>query len=35
VKCQVIGFPAVSTSFSVIMHMIELDGLVELIDRME
>jgi len=34
-KCQAIGFPVVSTSFSVIMHMIELDGLLELIDMME
>jgi len=27
-KSQVIAFPTVSTSFSVIMHTIELDGLL-------
>jgi len=33
-KSQVVGFPTASTSFSAIIHMIELDGLFELIDGM-
>jgi len=33
-KSQVLGFHIISTSFSVIMYMIELDGPLELTDRM-